>query len=59
MYQTYIQLTNEQLLNLERMGEKSATNLLTAIEASKDNSLEKTCYLVLVSAMSEKKRRKS
>lgn len=31
----------EQLKNLERMAEKSATNLVTAIQASKDNSLER------------------
>jgi DNA ligase (NAD+) len=38
------QLTREQLLALERMGEKSVSNLLTAIEASKDNSLEKLLF---------------
>jgi DNA ligase (NAD+) len=37
-------LTSEQLLGLERMGEKSASNLLTAIEASKANSLEKLLF---------------
>jgi len=37
-------LEKEQLLPLERMGEKSATNLLTAIEASKTNSLEKLIF---------------
>lgn len=37
-------LTKEQLLSLERMGEKSATNLLSAIEASKQNSLEKLLF---------------
>ncbi|MCL6571150.1 MAG: NAD-dependent DNA ligase LigA [Bacillus sp. (in: Bacteria)] len=37
-------LTREQLLGLERMGEKSATNLLLAIEASKGNSLEKLLF---------------
>ncbi|WP_262177049.1 NAD-dependent DNA ligase LigA [Saccharococcus sp. Marseille-Q5394] len=37
-------LTKEQLLSLERMGEKSATNLLTAIEVSKTNSLEKLLF---------------
>ncbi|MED1202642.1 NAD-dependent DNA ligase LigA [Heyndrickxia acidicola] len=37
-------LTREQLLNLERMGEKSAGNLLDAIEASKQNSLEKLLF---------------
>ncbi|WP_071396343.1 NAD-dependent DNA ligase LigA [Bacillus tuaregi] len=37
-------LTREQLLGLERMGEKSVTNLLSAIEASKSNSLEKLLF---------------
>ncbi|MFL6561792.1 MAG: NAD-dependent DNA ligase LigA [Bacillus sp. (in: firmicutes)] len=37
-------LTREQLLALERMGEKSATNLIKAIEMSKDNSLEKLLF---------------
>ncbi|WP_044895095.1 NAD-dependent DNA ligase LigA [Bacillus alveayuensis] len=37
-------LTKEQLVNLERMGEKSATNLLNAIEASKENSLERLLF---------------
>ncbi|MBT2657493.1 NAD-dependent DNA ligase LigA [Bacillus sp. ISL-18] len=37
-------LTHEQLLALERMGEKSVTNLLKAIEASKGNSLEKLLF---------------
>jgi DNA ligase (NAD+) len=37
-------LTKEQLINLERMGEKSATNLLNAIEASKENSLERLLF---------------
>jgi len=37
-------LTKEQLLGLERMGEKSANNLLNAIEASKANSLEKLVF---------------
>jgi DNA ligase (NAD+) len=37
-------LTKEQLLGLERMGEKSVTNLLTAIESSKQNSLEKLLF---------------
>ncbi|MFP5107119.1 NAD-dependent DNA ligase LigA [Neobacillus sp. C211] len=37
-------LTREQLLTLERMGEKSATNLIKAIEISKDNSLEKLLF---------------
>ena len=37
-------LTKEQLINLERMGEKSATNLLAAIESSKQNSLERLLF---------------
>ncbi|MCG6171581.1 helix-hairpin-helix domain-containing protein, partial [Anoxybacillus sp. LAT_11] len=36
--------TKEQLIRLERMGEKSATNLLRAIEASKQNSLERLLF---------------
>jgi len=37
-------LTREQLLTLERMGEKSADNVLQAIEASKDAGLERLLY---------------
>lgn len=37
-------LTREQLLALERMGEKSVANLLKAIEVSKGNSLEKLLF---------------
>lgn len=37
-------LTAEQLMELERMGEKSATNLVDAIAASKENSLEKLLF---------------
>jgi DNA ligase (NAD+) len=37
-------LTREQLLGLERMGEKSVSNLINAIEASKSNSLEKLLF---------------
>ncbi|MFC5465095.1 NAD-dependent DNA ligase LigA [Lederbergia graminis] len=37
-------LTKEQLLNLERMGEKSVSNLLESIVASKQNSLEKLLF---------------
>lgn len=37
-------LTEEQLLELERMGEKSASNLVSAIAASKENSLEKLLF---------------
>lgn len=38
------QLDREELLALERMGEKSVNNLLTAIEASKANSLERLLF---------------
>ncbi len=37
-------LEREQLIELERMGEKSVSNLLTAIEQSKENSLEKLLF---------------
>ncbi|MCM3735746.1 NAD-dependent DNA ligase LigA [Bacillus cytotoxicus] len=37
-------LTKEQLLQLERFGEKSASNLVQAIEVSKDNSLERLLF---------------
>jgi DNA ligase (NAD+) len=37
-------LTREELIGLERMGEKSVKKLLDAIEASKENSLEKLLF---------------
>ncbi|MFB7141561.1 NAD-dependent DNA ligase LigA [Gottfriedia sp. NPDC056225] len=37
-------LTKEQLLALERFGEKSADKLVSAIQTSKDNSLEKLLF---------------
>lgn len=37
-------LTKEQLLQMERMGEKSVNNLLNAIEVSKGNSLERLLF---------------
>lgn len=37
-------LKRDELLKLERMGEKSVSNLLEAIEASKDNSLERLVF---------------
>ncbi|MCP8617855.1 NAD-dependent DNA ligase LigA [Salirhabdus salicampi] len=37
-------LNKEQLLQLERMGEKSVNNLLSAIEKSKENSLERLLF---------------
>ncbi|MEK4886058.1 NAD-dependent DNA ligase LigA [Bacillus sp. FSL W8-0223] len=38
------QLTKDQLLQLDRMGEKSVSNLLKAIEDSKENSLERLLF---------------
>lgn len=37
-------LNREELLKLERMGEKSVDNLLAAIESSKNNSLERLLF---------------
>ncbi|WP_075036105.1 NAD-dependent DNA ligase LigA [Halobacillus dabanensis] len=37
-------LKREELLELDRMGEKSVDNLLNAIEASKENSLERLLF---------------
>ncbi len=37
-------LQYDQVIQLERLGEKSATNLIEAIEASKQNSLEKLLF---------------
>ncbi|MGG2024992.1 NAD-dependent DNA ligase LigA [Gottfriedia sp. S16(2024)] len=37
-------LTKEQLLSLERFGEKSADKLVSAIQTSKENSLEKLLF---------------
>ena len=37
-------LTKVQLLELDRMGEKSATNLIAAIDASRSNSMEKLLF---------------
>src|SRR5690625_7629977 len=37
-------LDRDEVLTLERMGEKSVTNLLQGIEASKQNSLEKLLF---------------
>ncbi|EAF7073975.1 NAD-dependent DNA ligase LigA [Listeria monocytogenes] len=37
-------LSKEKLLELERIGEKSVTNLLASIQASKQNSLEKLLF---------------
>ncbi|MBS4220586.1 NAD-dependent DNA ligase LigA [Bacillus sp. FJAT-49711] len=47
-------LTKDQLLNMERMGEKSATNLINAIQASKANSLEKLLFGLGIRHVGEK-----
>ncbi len=47
------QLTNEQLLTLERMGEKSATNLLEAIEKSKKTTFAKFIYALGIREVGE------
>lgn len=47
-------LKKEDLVKLERMGEKSAQNLLKAIEASKENSLEKLIFGLGIRFIGEK-----
>lgn len=47
-------LEKEELLKLERMGEKSVSNLLEAIEASKENSLEKLIFGLGIRFIGEK-----
>lgn len=47
-------LEREPLLQLERMGEKSVSNLLQAIEASKKNSLEKLIFGLGIRFIGEK-----
>ena len=47
-------LTKEQLIELERMGEKSVSNLLAAIENSKENSLEKMLFGLGIRHVGEK-----
>lgn len=44
----------ERLVELERMGQKSATNLVTAIAASKDNSLERLLFGLGIRHVGEK-----
>lgn len=43
-YADLYDLTKEQLIPLERMGEKSASNLISAIENSKKQSLDRVIY---------------
>ncbi|ARD47814.1 DNA ligase (NAD(+)) LigA [Sporosarcina sp. P37] len=47
-------LTKEELLGLERIGEKSATNILAAIDTSKENSLEKLLFGLGIRHVGEK-----
>jgi len=47
-------LTKEQLVQLDRMGEKSATNLVAAIEASKQNSMERVLFGLGIRHVGEK-----
>ncbi|HEX6594097.1 MAG TPA: NAD-dependent DNA ligase LigA [Bacillota bacterium] len=47
-------LEREQLLQLERMGDKSVSNLLQAIEASKENSMEKLLFGLGIRFIGEK-----
>lgn len=47
-------LDKEVLLKLERMGEKSVSNLLNAIEASKQNSLERLIFGLGIRFIGEK-----
>ncbi|MER2108520.1 MAG: NAD-dependent DNA ligase LigA [Solibacillus sp.] len=44
----------EQLVSLERMGQKSATNLVEALEKSKDNSLERLLFGLGIRHVGEK-----
>jgi DNA ligase (NAD+) len=46
-------LTLEQLMNLERMGEKSAQNLLAAIERSKQTTLRRFIYALGIPEVGE------
>lgn len=47
-------LTEEQLVNLERMGRKSAQNLLAEIEKSKSNELARVIYAVGIRFVGER-----
>ncbi|CAA0088521.1 DNA ligase [Halioglobus japonicus] len=46
-------LTKEQLLNLERMGEKSADNLLAALQASKQTTLPRFIFALGIREVGE------
>jgi DNA ligase (NAD+) len=47
-------LTKEQLVQLDRMGEKSASNLVESIEASKQNSMERVLFGLGIRHVGEK-----
>ena len=47
-------LTVDDLIKLERMGLKSATNLVAAIEASKENSMERVLFGLGIRHIGEK-----
>ncbi|MFC6040424.1 NAD-dependent DNA ligase LigA [Paenisporosarcina macmurdoensis] len=47
-------LTKNQLIQLDRMGDKSATNLIAAIEASKQNSMERVLFGLGIRHVGEK-----
>lgn len=47
-------LTVEDLVKLERMGQKSATNLVEAIEVSKENSMERVLFGLGIRHIGEK-----
>lgn len=47
-------LTKEQLLELDRMGEKSASNLVAAIDASRGNSMERLLFGLGIRHVGEK-----
>lgn len=47
-------LTKDQLLELDRMGEKSASNLIAAIDASRSNSMERLLFGLGIRHVGEK-----
>ncbi|WP_422122620.1 NAD-dependent DNA ligase LigA [Planococcus sp. X10-3] len=47
-------LTKEQLLELDRMGDKSASNLIAAIDASRSNSMERLLFGLGIRHVGEK-----
>jgi DNA ligase (NAD+) len=53
-YADLYELSAEQLIPLERMAEKSATNLVTAIEKSKEQPFERVLYALGIRYVGEK-----